>query len=172
MYYGLMATPPNNVAKVMALDARNGTEREVYQLPSGVLQGFPITISPDGKSLAIGEGADSHSKIEHYLEFPLDGGKPRLLVEFSPMRAYVGLAWTRDGESVVFAKPGLKDQGVDLWRVGVRSAEQVLVSKYPTGGFTSFRISPDGHQMSYTNGGATAEIWALENFLPAPAAGK
>jgi Tol biopolymer transport system component len=165
MYYGLMAAPPSNVARVIALDARTGTERKVYQVPSGVLQGFPIAISPDGKSLAIGEAADSHSKIEHYLEVPFDRGKPRILVEFSPMRAYVGLTWTRDGESLVFAKPGQNDQGVDLWRVGVHTGEQALVGKYPTGGFTSFRISPDRRQMSYTHGGATAEVWTLENFL-------
>jgi Tol biopolymer transport system component len=164
IYYELSAIPPSNNARIMSLDTRNNAEREVYR-PS-THNAWPLTISPDGKNLAFFEGRDDHSKGDHILVLPLDGGKPRVLAEFTPMRMYVGLEWTPDGESVLFAKAGPNDQSVDLWRVNVRTGAQSPVGSYPGEGLGAIRISPDGRQMSYMYGGTTSEIWALENFLP------
>jgi Tol biopolymer transport system component len=154
-------------ATIMALDTRDNTEREVYQKLGGNFS--PFTISPDGKNLAFVENADDHSKGQHILVFPTGGGKPRVLVEGPRIQGYVLLQWTPDGKSLLFTKPGL-----EVWRVNVSTGEQSLVDRYAAtgGGLRAGRISPDGRQFSYTYGGATAEIWALENFLPAPAAGK
>src|SRR5258706_4919033 len=162
MYFLLRADDGTN--QIVALDTRDNAERLVYRSPKRTFA--HITISPDGKNLACTENPDEHSQTKHILLLPTNGGTPRVIVEAPLISSFVLLQWTPDGESLLFAKPGL-----ELWRVNVRTLEQTLVSKYPVAErLVAGRISPDGRQFAYTFGGATSEVWALENFLPKPAA--
>lgn len=144
--------------KIMALDARDNTEREIYPGPTSNY----VTISPDGKTLAFAQGPDIHSKMPHILALPTDGGNPRVLAEGAIGGGYWLLQWTPDGESLLFYKNATKE----LWRASVRTGELTLVSKLPTEP-NAGRISPDGRHFSYTLAGYVSEVWALANFIPA-----
>jgi len=143
--------------KIVALDTRSGSQREVYAITG--IGGGELAISPDGKTLAFVKNASPGDLIL----IPTDGSTPRTLVQGAVQVAYALVNWTPDGESILFGKPG-----VESWRVSVRTGEQSLVAKYPTGGgrVATARISPDGRRLSYMYGAQVPQVWALENLLP------
>jgi Tol biopolymer transport system component len=164
MYY-LRAVGSDRSTRIMALNLQDRSERELYKLRVGYFG--PIAISPDGRYLAFEDNPPPGEKMQRISLLPLGGGEPRILVEAPGIRGFVGLAWTPDGEQILFVKPAKEKSANDLWRVSVRTGDQCFVAEYAEElGVRALRISPDGRKVSFRYGKIQEEIWALENFLP------
>jgi Tol biopolymer transport system component len=93
----------------------------------------------------------------------------------TPPEAVVGSQWTHDSSALIVTK----DTGsrLELWLVSVAGGPPRKLDIDPSiwlGGASSndveFRVSPDGRSIAFVMGKTAAEVWALENFLPAPGA--
>lgn len=163
IYYRLRV--PGSYA-VMERDIASGTERELIRTPSGG-GNSPFSLSPDGRSIAVISTSSS------LLVVPSKGGEARTLFRTSPPEWLMpagALAWTADSRAVLVVKVNkLLEVPID----GRQPRElDIDVSAWLTG--EGFRLSPDGRHIAFVgNAGETgSEIWALENFLPAPPAKK
>jgi hypothetical protein len=78
--------------------------------------------------------------------------------------------WASDSQSV-FVQKNVGD-GIELWRLPLSGPPRKL--DVDGRQWTEFAISPDEKRIAFAAraGKPGNEVWALENFLPAPAAGQ
>ena len=103
---------------------------------------------------------------------PTTGGAPRELLQVRPPESIRPneLAWTRDGQYLLFVK-AQSQQPASLWRISVKGGEpQPLGLKME--GISDLRLHPDGRQIAFTGGERKLEIWVMENFLATAQKGK
>jgi Tol biopolymer transport system component len=146
----------------------------------------PISVSPDGRWVA----AETQPEGEAFgpsralTIIPADGGEPRVLLRVSePMLLYKDVPWTPDSRSLIVMKGmvaagGLLDPAAnELWCVPIDGTAarrlDLDATRVLMGGVGRIRLHPDGHRLTYVSGRyPVAEVWALENFLPAAGAKK
>jgi Tol biopolymer transport system component len=123
-------------------------------------------LSPDGKWIAarsVNEGkGNQHSSADGpqtLILFPTAGGSPKEILQAEERLS--GMSWLPDSASILFRDGGKYKM------VSIASGEVTAVD-YDLGKFRHLAIHPDGRQIAYTTGNHSFEIWALENFLPAP----
>ena len=140
---------------------------------------FPeMELSPDGRQFA-GTGRDLSANASTLALFPVDGSEPRELLRLTEPETFPtnarALAWTSDGQAVVVAK--ITGVRTELWLVPISSGQprklNVDVGSWSLGDTTSqppagFSLSRDGRRIAFLTGKSANEVWALENFLPAP----
>jgi len=128
-----------------------------------------LAASPGGDSIAF-VITDAASRTPGIFVMSTDGGPEREVVRLPPM-IYVprDLNWTPEGRSLVYVvgAPDDADQPWQIWAVAAAGGEP-----YPIGiqdvGLSQLRIHPDGRRIAYRAGEGKAEVWVMENFLPAP----
>jgi Tol biopolymer transport system component len=130
----------------------DGTVRRVTQPPEGSEGDFTPAVSPDGNTLAFvrGTGPDG---ADIYL-CDLAGGNLRRLT-FDD-RAIRGIAWTPDGQEVVYAAD--RASGWRLWRLPVfgGSPREIALA----GAQAHFpAIAPQGRRLAYTDSPSVSAIW-------------
>ena len=115
-----------------------------------------LTISPDGRQLAF-LAWDQKGSI-HLAVMPVAGGEPRQLA--GPVHWSSPVAWTPDGRHLISA-------GVsELWRISTEGKEPQRVAPAMEQ-LSDLRIHPDGRWLVFSAGQHRAEVWVMENFLPA-----
>lgn len=159
VYYEEDTSWEDKVFRIMRVDLGSKERKEIYRSTQQIIR---MDISPDGRSLAFLEPADSTLKI-----MPIEGGRPRVAYKFD-VGWSTSVAWSRDGRSLVFTKVP-EDEGksgnVELWRVPAEGGEPVklpLAAK----GMENVRIHPDGKRISFNTSERKSETWVMENFLP------
>jgi dipeptidyl aminopeptidase/acylaminoacyl peptidase len=103
---------------------------------------------------------------------PLDGGEPR---EVFPPTAGGSrtIAWTPDSRSLLVLKRPA-NAPAELWLAPLNSGEprklEIAANGWVQGSEgaldSGFSLSPDGKRIAVLTGKRSAEVWALENFLP------
>ena len=168
----------DKASRVLQRDPATGNEREIYRAPSGA-DVTNLALSPDGLELAFtlrslkgiraldelwvmsAQGADAHELLRL-------NGRETIRRD--------GLVWTPDGRHLLFAK-AIETTGhsseLELWRVDPLSRESqkvgVLASDMTFGdGSSGLSVHPDGKSIAFHAGRRKPEIWAMENFQPAP----
>jgi Tol biopolymer transport system component len=125
-----------------------------------------LTLSPDGRVLA---GINQRTTIEL---IPVRGGASTTLLRLAEGQTVgpFGIKWSADGRSLVLTVVG--KAGNHLLRVPVDGGtpRRVDVSERARF-FDGGRLSPNGRTIAYSTGEYMAELWRLENFLPAAASG-
>ncbi len=165
MYFRTVETPGR---ALVARDLATGAERELFRQPDA--RAGSMKISPDGRYIASVSGSVSGAAL--YL-IPTAGGAPKVMLrfksgEFDGYRA----EWTADGRSLVLPKR-INDQAFELWLVPMFDGGEPRKLDADTSGWVlpggGFAIHPSGRQIAYVGmaGKEGAEVWALENFLPA-----
>jgi beta-lactamase regulating signal transducer with metallopeptidase domain/Tol biopolymer transport system component len=163
-------------ATFVRFDIESGQETNV-EIPGGA-GAYSCALSPDCKQLlrSVSKKNEAGEVTRTIMIVPVNGGEPRELVQLVGPEAIEeiqarrysdqGLGWTPDGRYALFVKGNLTDQKMhSLWRVPVTGGEAESVGvemerlRQPT-------ISPDGHHIAFTAGGAKTELWVMENFLP------
>jgi Tol biopolymer transport system component len=130
-----------------------------------------VRLSPDGR-LAAFLRYDPGGKTTDVVISPVSSGTPRVVFKADgPNSVDPVWQWTSDSRAVVLRAQ--RAEGGELWRVGLTGAPQKLaidVRQWREG----FSIHPDGRHIAFVAqaGAPGAEVWALENFLPAPSAKK
>jgi dipeptidyl aminopeptidase/acylaminoacyl peptidase len=120
----------------------------------------PITISPDGRSVAV---AGLDGKIVLY---PLDDGAPRavpkLAAGFAPLR------WCPGNRSLLVHHAG--DVPVKILRVDVETGEQTLWKEWALAnrtaltGISSIRVRADCQSSAYSAGYQPSELWIVDGL--------
>ena len=151
--------------KELVLRVRNlesGEEKELYRGNVGQL-----AISPDGQWLAFAMSSGN------LMIMPTTGGSPRELLQVRPPESISTntVAWTLDGQYLLFVKGQWNQPESSLWRIPAKGGEpQPLGLKMER--LTDLRVHPDGRQIAFSAGEDKREIWVMENFLPTAQKGK
>ena len=155
-------------AGLFARDLATGVEREFFRLS----QPGSMTLSPDGLYVATRvHGGNGSGDVLSLV--PTAGGAAREILrgkkdeEFDGFRA----EWTPDGRALVL--PLTRGAAIELWIVPMFDAGAPRKIDVDTTGWLlpggGFAIRPGGRQIAYVGmaGKQGAEVWVLENFLPA-----
>lgn len=159
-------------------DLASGTVREV--LPRFASRGNP-ELSPDGRSLAV-IVTDARAKTSAVMLAEVAGGEPRELLRVSlPDRCapFANMSWTPDSQGVVVVKgngdfeaPKPGDR-LELWLVPLSgTARKLDIDLDGWNVFGGIRLHPNGRQIAFFTGKSSREVWALENVVPRPNAGR
>ena len=157
----------SQAGRIYERNLSSGNQREVAQ-------GYgPISLSPDGRWIAT-RRSDTSTKTEAMVLIPVEGGEPRELLRVSqPHWINNGSTpWTPDGRAVLVRKM-LVEGGAqsELWLVPIADAPPRKLdcdaNRVPPYAQGKIALHPDGRQFAYDSGKWTAEVWVLENFLPA-----
>jgi Tol biopolymer transport system component len=130
-----------------------------------------IRISPDGR-LAGFVRYDPNAKTTNFVVSPVSGGTPRVVFKADGPDGFNPLwQWMPDSQAVMLL--ARKPDGAELWRVSVAGEARKFAIDARLWG-EGFSIHPDGRHIAFVAqaGAPGAEVWALENFLPAPSAKK
>lgn len=161
-------------ARVMAIDLATRETRELYRQDAPPDIGG-LSVSPDGKELLFGTLAPDDSHVLKTIPLP-EGGIPREVLKskagaFGVSTAiHGGYCWAPDGKRILF----FKEVGAD------RKDEKCELSAVPVGGGVIrglglvidgspdvISLHPDGRRLAYSVSRSAAEVWVMENFLPA-----
>ena len=162
--------PGNKKTSLVARELETGQEKEVYRAPAGVSV-HGSAVSPDGQWVAF-RSFDQATGVVAMEIVPTSGGSSRELIRVEKgenIPGFTPLEWTPDGRQVLFTKGGSDPQDLkfELWRVAAEGGKAQKV-ELAMDGLRDVRIHPDGHRIAFSAGQPTnAEVWVMENFLPA-----
>jgi Tol biopolymer transport system component len=156
-------------------DFESGRETDLVraQRPSFIRH---FALSPDGRQLAFTWEADGQKK-GCLKVIPATGGEGReLFCTDKALIFYRTLRWTPDGRYILFGqKENSEDlahhQTVELWRISAEGGEPVKLG-LGMDLLQFLAVHPDGRRIAFTAGQYAAEVWVMENFLPAAVASK
>ncbi len=151
---------PDGPGGIVLLEVATGEKRKLTNPPAQTSGDSTPAFSPDGRTLAFVRWVTS-GVSDLYLA-PAAGGEPkRITFDKATIR---GLAWTPDGEEIVFAS---ERRGVSsLWRISARGGEPELVEaigssvQYPV-------VSPRGDRLAFTQLINDTNIYRADLAAPA-----
>jgi Tol biopolymer transport system component len=139
---------------IKALDLGTGQEREIRS------DARHFAPSPDGRFLAVGR-EDPPTKSGVLEIVALDTGRSRELLRVpDPSVFYKVLAWSVNGRFLFFGNG-------ELWRVAVENGASEKVG-IAMAGLLDVRVHPDGRRIAFFAQEFGGELWAMDQFLPAP----
>ena len=121
------------------------------------------SISPDGRMLAHAACAATWS-CDVYVQELGSGyapqGSPRRITQQSVY--FAGLAWSRDGESLVYSGSLGAHRLLCLWQVGIR--EEQPPQRLDLAGFLAYHpsIAPAGNRLAFSRGLQNYDIWRYQ----------
>jgi serine/threonine protein kinase len=123
-------------------------------------------LSPDGRLLAYAACRSEYTCAVQVLELQRDlrpKGLPRRLVEVAVGASFEGLAWARDGRSVVYSVPG------SLYRVPLRGAPEGERIELATPSAFLPAVSRTLDRLVFSRGNLDSDVWKLEaGHAPTP----
>jgi len=152
---------------------QSGAERVIFQR-AGIWR--ECSISPDGRWLAVQTGDGGRDLPGgSLLLVSMTTGEARELLKLNASEHWGPLGttkWMPDGTAILKVKEtGSKSELLSITLDGaVRSLSidpALWLNGSSSGLDRGFSISPDGRQIAFLTGKNAAEMWALENFLPA-----
>jgi Tol biopolymer transport system component len=154
----------------------SGQEREVARGNLG-----SINLSPDGRWIAAQRGDQSTQSVAIMI-IGIETGETKQILSASSAQRIVqfsGIPWTPDGRSVLVRKVlsgNQRESTSELWLVPIADAPprklDIDVNSWAAGNRGVISLSSDGRQIAFRSGQGNAEVWVLENFLPALSAKK
>lgn len=164
---------------IVRREVETGHEKKLYRTvePVGVSN---LVVSPDGRQLVFRwTDYPTHDVVDVLKVMPATGGEPRDLLRApvpknQNISGNAGLVWTPDGSHLLFGRWrhwGAQNPTVELWRVPAKGGEPQRVG-LAMDRLRDLGIHPDGRRLTFTAGELKAEVWVLENFLPALQASK
>ena len=154
----------DNLCQILVRDLETGTEKELYRSSSEFC--FDISVSPDGKWLALGS-----SQSNNYLRFlkvmSATGGESRELYRFKKGEGVLSITWTADGKYILFVRAIPRDQ-IELCRISADGGEPEKLGLEMLQ-IRSLSVHPDGRHIAFQSSGPSSkesEVWVMENFLP------
>ncbi|MBI2949392.1 MAG: PD40 domain-containing protein [Verrucomicrobia bacterium] len=138
---------------------------------------FSTVLSPTCEQLVFSVTKTNGSSLSRTINVAsLKGGEARQLVELVGPEAIdsvvrvgfdTGLGWTPDSRYVLFVKGNSNNSRARaLWRVPVAGGEPEAFG-LEMDELRAPVISPDGRWIAFVAGGDKADLWVMENFLPA-----
>jgi dipeptidyl aminopeptidase/acylaminoacyl peptidase len=137
-----------------------GSQREILRGPGPQA----LKLSPDGRFFA-GASRQSGSGEPVLVLIPAAGGQSTRLNGGRPVPAS-GLSWAPDGRHLVVNAQG-KSGGEVLLVPTDGGPARKLEGEFRHPPLGPVTVHPTGRQIAFANGEYKAEVWTLENFLPA-----
>jgi Tol biopolymer transport system component len=156
-------------AAIVERDLATGMERVVFRRPGGLAI---YVLSPDGRHLAVRTTRES-SEGANVMIVPVEGGEAWEIHTFAAGGQRT-IDWTPDSTAVILLKrPNAAP--AELWRLPIDGGPARKITfvgaewRNPAPGTFNggFSISPDGRRLAFLSGTSSAEVWAIQNFLPA-----
>ena len=118
-------------------------------------QSSTAAISPDGKLVAV-RYVDDRSKSNQIAVLPFEGGEPIATLPVSINYRDVGLGWTADSRSIVYADA--RDNADNIWSVPVQGGQAKQLTKFTSGLIFAFQVSADGKNIAVSRGTQTDDV--------------
>ncbi|MCA1600195.1 MAG: serine/threonine-protein kinase, partial [Acidobacteria bacterium] len=149
-------------SSILLLSIENGEKRRLMSPPPQTLGDWHPAFSPDGQTLAFTRWIKRFA-CDIYL-VPIGGGEPKRLT-FDNLDIG-GLAWTADGQSIVFLSFGV-GVGPRLWKISAAGGtpEPLEIGSnnpWQMGIDRFFSVSRQGHRLAYSTGMSDNNIWRIE----------
>jgi len=158
---------------ILEREISSGETREIVRTAdpgSGRLE-----VSPDGRFVGYIK-MEPASKASSLVVAPVAGGASRVLVSaVAPQQLNFSWHWTPNSQGIIVQKDMPAGRPAELWLAPLTGQPRQLnvdTSNWSEGSF--FELHPDGRRVAVIETAAKpgAEVWALENFLPAVTAAK
>jgi len=122
-------------------------------------------LSPDGRSLAFAYRTGTTHRL---VVMPARGGEPRELYRFEAAAAPVvrAMAWSPDGRYLLYALDA--GEAHELWRIRAEGGQPEKLD-LTIENMARLRVHPDGRRIAFETRSHGAEVWVMEDFLPATA---
>jgi Tol biopolymer transport system component len=152
--------------QVLRRDARSGQEQEIDR---SSFDNFTLSLSRDGTHLAMILRPDPKTRVLKVMDFP--DGTPKEIARFALEGSWiVDLTWSPDGRFIYYYDNPTSAQGNwHLRRISVEGGEPLelgVVRRY----YDQLSAHPDGSRLTFSTPpipGEPAQVWVMENFLPA-----
>lgn len=161
--------------RIIRRNLRSGNEEIVYASPDLLYVWWPFELSPDGARLAVVASVKrgTNDLVALKVRGVSGGAETKEVVRMAPGEEVYYLAWTSDGQRLVYTKE--RAGKVEVWSTAVDSGQSVELN-FSQPGIHDISIHPDGRQMAFCAGvSGRKEVWVMEGLLPkavAPAAGE
>ena len=121
-------------------------------------------VSPDGKLVAL-RYFDDQAKANKIAVIPFAGGEPIKTLEVSVGFRDVGLGWTPDSRSIVYADArGDGDGNADnIWSTPLDGGPAKQLTNFNSGLIFAFQVSGDGKQIALSRGTQTDDVILLRD---------
>jgi tricorn protease-like protein len=121
-------------------------------------------VSPDGKLVAL-RYVDEQSKANKIAVIPFAGGAPVKTLEVSVSFRDVGLGWTADSKSIVYAEGrGNTDSSADnIWSIPIDAGSPKQLTNFTSGLIFAFQMSRDNKQIALSRGTQTDDVILLKD---------
>jgi serine/threonine protein kinase/tricorn protease-like protein len=121
-------------------------------------------VSPDGKLVAL-RYVDEQSKANKIAVIPFAGGAPVKTLEVSVTFRDVGLGWTADSKSIVYAEGrGNSDSSADnIWSIPIAGGAPKQLTNFTAGLIFAFQMSRDNKQIALSRGTQTDDVILLKD---------
>ena len=112
-------------------------------------------ISPDGKLVAI-RYVDDRTNSNQIAILPFEGGDPIATLPVSISYRDVGLGWTADNRSIIYADG--RDNADNIWSVPLQGGPAKQLTKFTNGLIFAFQVSADGKSIAMSRGTQTDDV--------------
>ena len=171
--------PDSKKSSLMSRNMESGREKELFSMENANnALSLNFALSPDGRRLALAAWEIKFSPmtfIHRILTMPAEGSEPTELLKNGELRQYPLIAWTPDGQSLLFtntAKAGTN--AVWLIPAGGGQARELCRPQTMIYGllWSTLDVHPDGRRIAFDCFEYRHEVWAMANFLPTVVASK
>jgi Tol biopolymer transport system component len=121
-------------------------------------------ISPDGRLVAL-RYVDEQSKVNKIAVLSSAGGEPMKTLDVSVSFRDVGLGWSADSRSIIYAEGhGVGENSADnIWSVSIDGGAPKQLTNFTSGLIFAFKISPDSKQIALSRGSQTDDVILLRD---------
>ncbi|MEK6280748.1 MAG: protein kinase [Acidobacteriota bacterium] len=117
-------------------------------------------ISPDGKLIAV-RFFDEQKNANRIAVLPFEGGAPIKTLDVSVNFRDVGLGWTGDSRSIIYAEG--RDSADNIWSMPVDAGQVKRLTNFASGLIFAFQVSSDGKQIAISRGTQTDDVILLRD---------
>jgi beta-lactamase regulating signal transducer with metallopeptidase domain/Tol biopolymer transport system component len=173
LYY-VQQDPETNSASLVKRDLNSGRDEEMFVL-KGVAGVYFLAfdLSPDGRQLAVSSlhmNASKGTIEKRILTLPSRGGESKVLLKTEAnLPGWRGIAWTPDGQSLLFLDSVAERGGaVFIIPAGGGQARELCRPQTMTYGvlLPTLDVHPDGRRLAFDHYEYRHEVWVMEDFLP------
>jgi beta-lactamase regulating signal transducer with metallopeptidase domain/Tol biopolymer transport system component len=175
--------PDSQKASLMTRDMESSLEKKLFSMENASNPyALNFAFSPDGQQLALTTWEVKFSPmtlIRRILTMPAKGGEPKELFKNEGLKQYPLIAWTPDGQFLLFNNSdplGVPVGYSAVWLIPAGGGQARELCRPQTMMFgvlySVLDVHPDGRRIAFDCFEYRHEVWAMENFLPATAASK
>ena len=118
------------------------------------------SVSPDGKLIAL-RYFDEQTKANKIAVLPFAGGEPVKTLDISFNFRDVGLGWTSDSRSIIYADA--RDNADNIWSLPLDSGPAKQLTNFKSGLIFAFEMSRDGKQIALSRGSQMDDVILLRD---------